>query len=131
MGTLSCDEHVLLSQNHCQVYTAGNNDTFADSGHNPSNDIHGCVGSWISNDHEEGFFGTLAETASINGYLNVSIFTNELDACIEAPNHAPCVANACFNNWIISSSLLVFLCKVFEQYFDHSDNGNEQRSKSQ
>ena len=130
LSALRSDKHVLLCEHHSEVHTGAHDDTFADSSHDPSDYVHSRVRAWISDDHEEGLLGSGAEVAPVDGHLDVRILTDELDALVEAPDHAANVAHKCFENWVIWSSFLIFLGKVLEKYFDHGHDGNEERSKS-
>ena len=52
-GAFRGHEHVRLSQQHGDVHTSTDDDTLANSGHDPSDNVHGSVGARIANDHEE------------------------------------------------------------------------------
>lgn len=120
-----------MGQYHSQVSGQSEDNTFAYCCHNPTDYVHSSIRAWVANHHPESILGALTEAGRIDGNLDISILTDELNTGVQAPNHAPYIANNRFHNAVITRHLLVFFGEDLKDNLYHSDNGYQKGAESQ
>jgi len=68
---------------------------------------------------------SLTETGSVQGHLDVSVFTNELNTAVKAPNASSDATNYYLHNNIFGGEIFIFLDKVFEYKLNHGGDSDE------